>query len=100
MMTGPNLRVDTAELESAARTLAALSSDLTNSAVVHGLATAKDQPSGSATAAVTSAANHVAGVCADGLESFGDNIARAAKSYAATDSDGAKRVLTTMHTDR
>lgn len=99
-MTGPNLRVDTAELESAARKLAALSSDLTNSAVVHGLAAAEDQPSGSATAAVASAANHVAGVCADILESFGKNVARAAKSYASTDSDGAQRVLTTLHIDR
>ncbi len=99
-MTGPNLRVDTAELEFAARKLAALSADLTNSAVVHGLATVDGQPSGAAAAVVTSAANHVAGVCADGLESFGDNMAQAAKSYSATDSDGARRVQTTMHVDR
>ncbi|MHA7662093.1 hypothetical protein [Mycolicibacterium sp. HS_4_1] len=99
-MGGPNLHVDNAELESAARKLASLSSDLTNSAVVHGLATAEDQPSGTAAAAVTAAADHVAGVCAGDLKAFGDKLAQAAKSYSATDSDGGQRVLTTMHTDR
>jgi hypothetical protein len=99
-MTGPNLRVDTAELESAARKLSSLSSDLTNSAVVHGLPTAESQASGAAAAAVTAAADHVAGVCAGDLKAFGDKLAQAAKSYSATDSDGGQRVLTTMHTGR
>ena len=84
IVTG-DLKVDTAALEAVARQLSGLSDQLTSGGITHEWQPPVAQPTGPATVAVTAAANHVAGECAANLLVFADDIARAARFYAAVD---------------
>ena len=58
------------------------------------------QPTGPAAVGVTAAANHVVGEAAASLLSFADDVAGAARHYAARDSEAALEIGTTMHRRR
>ncbi|MBB5162576.1 type VII secretion target [Mycobacterium sp. AZCC_0083] len=90
-MTG-DLKVDTAALEAVARQLNGLSDQLTSGGITHEWQPPVAQPTGPATVAVTAAANHVAGECAANLRVFGEDIARAARFYAAIDTAEANQI--------
>jgi hypothetical protein len=98
-VTGP-LKVDTEALEAVARELGGLSDQLSDGGVVHEWQPPVAQPTGQATVDVTAAANHVVGKCAANLLLFADDVARAARFYAATDSEEARHVDATMQPPR
>jgi hypothetical protein len=89
-----DLKVDTAALEAVARELGGFSDELSAGGITHEWQPPVAQPTGQATVAVTAAANHVVGECAANLLRFADDIAQAARFYAATDSEEAHRITT------
>ena len=95
-MTGPRLAVDTAALEAVAREFAQLSDELTRSGTVHESMPIKDQPSGVAVSDLTASADHMIKTCTDHLLGLAESLAAAARFYEATDSEGARKLSTTM----
>jgi hypothetical protein len=93
-VTGP-LKVATAALEAVARQLAGWSDELSDG-VVHEWQPPVAQPTGQATVDVTAAANHVMSEASANLLLFADDVASAARTYAATDSEEARHVDATM----
>jgi hypothetical protein len=96
----PPLEVDVPALEAVARQLSGLSDQLTSGGITHEWEPPVAQPTGPATAGVTAAANHVVGEAAANLLSFADDIAGAARYYAARDSEEAQKIDTTMQPPR
>jgi hypothetical protein len=94
-VTGP-LKVDTEALEAVARELGGWSDELSAGGVVHEWQPPVAQPTGQATVDVTAAANHVVSEAAANLLLFADDVAAAARVYAATDSEEARHVDATM----
>jgi hypothetical protein len=90
------LEVDVPALEAVARQLGGLSDQLTSGGIAHEWEPPVAQPTGQATVSVTAAANHVVGEAAANLLSIADDIARAARYYAARDSEEAHEIDTTM----
>lgn len=98
-MTQP-LKVDVPALEAIARRLGGLSDQLTSGGITHEWQPPVAQPTGPAAVGVTAAANHVVGEAAASLLSFADDVAGAARYYAARDADAALEIGTTMQPPR
>ena len=98
-VTSP-LKVDTAALEGVARELSGLSDQLSSGGVTHEWQPPVAQPSGTAAAGVTAAANHVVGEASANLLLLADDIAGAARYYASRDAEEATQIDTTMQPPR
>ena len=96
----PPLEVDVPALEAIARQLGGRSDELTSGGVTHDCQPPAAQATGPAAVGVTAAANHVVGEAAASLLSFADDVAGAARYYAARDSDAALKIGTTMQPPR